>query len=71
METPSKTNIWDYIKTKAFAQQRKLTTKQKGLLLNGRRYFSNDPSDKVNIQNIQRTHTTNIKKKRLKNRQRL
>ena len=70
METSSKINIWDYIKTKAFAQQRKLTTTKKGLLLNGRRYFSNDTSDKVNIQNIQRTHTTNIKK-RLKNRQRL
>ena len=70
METPSKINIRDYIKLKEFAQQRKLTTKQKGLLLNVRRYFSNDTSDKVNIQNIQRTHTTNIKKKRLKNGQR-
>ena len=60
------------LQLKAFAQQRKLTTKQKGHLLNGRRYFSNDTSDKVNVQNIQRTHTTNTKKKkRLKNGQRL
>ena len=29
---------WDYIKLKTFAQQRKLLTKQKGCLLNGRKY---------------------------------
>ena len=51
------------LQLKAFAQQRKLTTKQKGHLLNGRRYFSNDTSDELNVQNIQKTHTTNIKKK--------
>ena len=60
------------LQLKAFAQQRKLTTKQKGHLLNRRRYFSNDTSDKVNVQNIQIPHTTNTKKKkRLKNGQRL
>ena len=60
METSSKINIWDYIKPKAFAQQRKLTTTKKGLLLNERRYFSNDTSDKVNKELIQH------KKKKIK-----
>jgi len=40
-ETKAKINKRNYIKLKkAFAQQRKLSVKQKGCLLNGRRYLS-------------------------------
>ena len=34
-----KTNKWDYIKLKIVCKARKLSTKQKGSLLNGRRYL--------------------------------
>ena len=39
-ETKAKVNYWDYLKIKAFfAQWWKLSTKQKGNLLNGRKYL--------------------------------
>ena len=39
MEIKTKINIWDLIKLKSFALQRKLSTKQKDNSKNGKRYL--------------------------------
>ena len=49
-ETEAKINICDYIKLKCSAHCRKLLPKQKGKLLNGRRYLP--ISQGVNIKNM-------------------
>ena len=60
-ETKAKINKWNYIKLKkAFAQQSKLSVKQKGCLLNGRRINIQN-----NIQNMRRTHTTQHQKNQI------
>ena len=60
-ETKAIMNYWYYIKIKSFCTTKKTVNKTKSLL--NRRLFANEISSRVNIQNTNRTYTTQHKKK--------
>ena len=64
MTIKTKTNQWDIITLKTFAQQRKpLKKKKKRQYKEWEKIFANDESTRAYLQNIQITHTTQQKTK--------